>query len=251
MTHALRSIQSYGLYYGVGGEEYLSRYDLAIVDPGGRGLSGVRRLKSRGSIALAYVSVLEVPRLPTAAPPAHVLTHEGKPLANETFNNWILDPRSPRTSQRMQELIQKALQLEYDGVFLDCLDDVESPLVPASMRMELLPATAWLVQEASQLKCAVVQNWGLHHLLPLTAHVIDGICYEDFPYREVGMIPAMHSGIRFLQKVQTDLGVRVLALNHSITDLDSAAVARDTAERCGFTWYGTSTYTDLPPGVRR
>ncbi len=248
MARGLRTIQSFALYYGMGGEDVLSHFDLALVDPGGRNRVGVRQLKERGAIALAYVSVLEVGRKTGYSPPANVLRWQGDPVANEEFNNWILDPRLAATQQRFDSLVHEALSLQYDGVFLDTIGDVEDRQFAPAFMGELVPAAAWLVAETARQypQCLLVQNWGLHRLLPLTAPLLDGVCWEDFPYDEIGAVPTVHSGIRRMNSFQNQVGLQVLALNQGINSPAVARTAQDAAERCGFLWYGTSDYLQLP-----
>lgn len=252
MSHALRSVRNFALYYGWGGEEPLSHFDLAIVDPGGRDADGVKRLKQRGSIALGYLSVLEVPRR-SGLPPANVLRFNGAPVEKTEFQNWILDPRSPQTLRRFKEDAEKVLHLGYDGFFLDTIGDIEDRRFPPPFMAELVPAAARLVSELVRQfpGRVVVQNWGLHHLLPLTASLLDGVCWEDFPYAQVGPVPSIHSGIRVLNNFQDQTGLRVLALNHSLTGPETAQDARAAAQRCGFIWYGIESYLHLPQELPR
>lgn len=244
----LKPFNSYAVYYGQAGEEILSRFDLAIVDPGGRSPAGVQRLKERGAAALAYVSALEVPRRPDTGPPGNVLIHNGRPASNEEFNNWVLDPRLPPTRRRFLDLAERALALGFDGIFVDTIGDVEDHRFPPELSGELLPAAAWLVAETARQhpNCVLVQNWGLFGLLPLTVHHLDGVCWEDFPFRQIGPLPSLHPGIRRLNSLQNRTSLRVLALNQGITDPSDRLRAVETAERCGFIWYGTSNYLELP-----
>lgn len=246
MVRRLLPIGSYALYYGAYGETFLSRYDLVVTDSGRRGPEGLRRIKQSGTLALAYVSTLEVPRVKAAWPPSNALTVSGVPQVNEPFGNWILDPRLDQTRIRLLSLVEQAYTQGYDGVFMDCLGDVEDERFEA-LRGEILPAAAWLVAEVARRypSCILVQNWGLHHLLPLTAEMLDGVCWEDFPYRQVAREP-QRSGVRNLQKLQQSLGLRVLALNHGLGDEASYLEARDAADRCGFLWYGCRDYLHLP-----
>lgn len=248
MQQGLRSVRSYALYYGMGGEDVLSHYDLAVVDPGGRTPDGVEAIKERGTIALGYVSVLEVPRLAGVAAPPNVLRWQGQLQVQQEFNNWVLDPRAPLTRNRFLRVVESVLQQGYQGIFLDCVSNVEDRNLPVEFRNELVPATAWLVAEVVRQfpSCLVVQNWGLHYLLPMTGQYLDAVCWEDFPFSEIGPIPSVHSGIRKLNAMQEQVGLRVLALNQNIDDPVMSHVARAAAERCGFLWYGTTRYIDLP-----
>lgn len=247
MPAGLSSVRSYCLYYGWDGEEVLATYDLAIIAPEGHDADGLQRLRQHGTIPLAYVGVLETPMHQDAAMPEGALTVAGKPWTNAAFGNWVLDPRSPVTRRRVLRLGEQALALGCQGLFLDTLGDVEDPHLPPALRAELLPAAASLVAELRRcLPALLVQNWGLQHLLPLTTPMLDGVCWEAFPYRSIKADPLDHGAIRKLQQFQAG-GLRVLALNESLPhDHEDYGWARTVATRCQFLWYGTSRYIDLP-----
>lgn len=253
MAHRLGSVRSYALYYGFGGEEILSQYDLAIVDPGGHDADGLRRLKAKGTLALAYISILEVNRRESGAPPHNVLRLKGQPMAKEEFDNWVLDPRSPLTSQRLLGLAEELWHRGYDGLFLDTIGDVEDRRFAPGEASELVVAASRLVRELhfTLPEAILVQNWGLHRLLPLTATWVDGVCWEEFPYKQVGPVPAVHSGIRTLQAYQDETRLRVLALNQAMANDGEREAAASAAERCNFLWYGTTDYLHLPGQVLR
>lgn len=244
----MKPIRSFAVYYGPDGENILSRFDLVIVDPGGRLPESVKRLKGRGSAVLAYLSALEVPRRPNEAPPRNVLVCNGRPAVNEEYNNWILDPRLPQTRLRLLELTERSLDLGFDGIFIDTIGDVEDCRFSPALSGEILPAASWLVAETSRKNpaCFLVQNWGLMQLLPLTVSYLDAVCWECFPFEKIGPVPSLHPGIRRLSTLQSQTGLQVLALNQGITGQSARARAKAAAERCGFAWYGTSSYLELP-----
>lgn len=247
MRADLSSVRSYALYYGWGGEEVLATYDLAIIAPEGHDADGLTRLRQHGTIALAYLGVLETPMHSEELMPEGTLTVDGKPWTNVAFGNWVLDPRSPATRRRVLRLGEEALALGCQGLFLDTLGDVEDPHLPPALRAQLLPAAASLVAELRRcLPALLVQNWGLQHLLPLTAPLLDGVCWEAFPYRSIKADPLAHGAIRKLRQLQAD-GLRVLALNEGVPEEhEDYGWARTVATRCHFLWYGTSRYIDLP-----
>jgi hypothetical protein len=243
----LSSVRSYALYYGWGGEEVLATYDLAIIAAEGHDAEGLKRLRQHGTLPLAYVGALETPMHKDEATPDGVLTVGGVPWTNAAFGNWVLDPRAPATRRRLLRVAEQALLLGCQGLFLDTLGDVEDLRLPPALRAELLPAAANLIAELRRcLPGPLVQNWGLQHLLPLTAPMLDGVSWEAFPYRSIKADPLTHSAIRNLHRLQAD-GVRVLALNEGLPPQHADySWAQTVATRCQFLWYGTSRYIDLP-----
>ena len=248
MSGALGRVGDFAVYYGTGGEQVLSRYDLAVVEPAGRGPQEIASLKSGGGLALAYLSVLERAGTRGEPAPAGVLAGDGRPVFNEQFGNWVLDPRDEGVRRRVLELAAYLLSQGYDGLFLDTLADLEDFALPPALRGECVLAAARLVADlAKSRRCVLVQNRGFHQVLPVTARHLDGVCWEDFPYERIGRFPARYGGVRMLQTLERANGMRVLALNEGVSTPKEARSAQRVARRCGFPWYGTPRYTDLPP----
>lgn len=247
MARGLRGVRSVAFYYGGGFERTLQSFDLAVVDPSLFTSREILSVKEKGTKLVAYVSVLETPADEGTRAPENVLLVDGTPLKNERYRNWVLDPRHQETIKRTLDLADSALDKGYDGFFLDTVGDVEDLSLPARVRSEVLPAAAHLVRKVREHhpERLLLQNWGLQSLLPLTVSYLDGVVWENFPFRRIGIWPTLHPGIRRLQTYQNDLGLNVIALNGAIPTSERAE-SRDAAIRCGFLWYGTESYT-VPP----
>lgn len=245
----LHGVQRWIVYYGFGKLELLSRFELAVLAPGGHRRAELFWLKERGVRLLAYVSALEVSQQAEGLAPDNVLCVGTAPFCNEEFGNWVLDPRRSATSRRLNALAEAALDAGYDGLFLDTLGIVEDRRLSAPVRGELVPAAAWLVAElASQFPSVpLVQNWGFEQLLPLTAPWLAGVCWEDFPWRDIGLLPTSHAGVRKMVRLQEARPLRVFALNQGLRDPAERMEAQAAAERCGFAWYGAPTYLEPVP----
>lgn len=251
MPKGLRGTRSVAVYYGQGSEQVLSSFDLVVVHPDNVKATAVQFLRSKGTRTLAYLSALEIPRDPHRPVPETALRIGDTPLVQEEFNNWILDPRQPRVRDRLYDLAAKVSDLGFDGIFIDTLGDVEDRRIPASLRSLLAPAAAHLVAGlVEEVGCgAIVQNWGLYDLLPLTAPYLDGICWENFPYQRIGLLPALHPGVRRMHSLQEQYGLTVIALNQGLSVGKDRKLAKDAAAHCDFIWYGTEDYTLLPVEV--
>lgn len=246
MPGRLQDVRSFAVYYGTGAADSLSRFDMAVIDAGAQGSDGVHRIKSRGCLVLGYLSALEVPQQPCEGAPLWALRDARGPLVNSAFGNWIIDPRSAFAGARLFAEVRRAAALGCDGVFLDTLADVEDfPTAPGEAT-EIVTAAAGLVKSlADRVGCVIVQNRGFHRLLPMTASSLDGVCWEAFPYRRIGFMPRLHSGISALAKLRSR-GLAVFALNEGVVGSADRARAAAAARRCGFPWYGTARYTDPP-----
>jgi hypothetical protein len=119
---------------------------------------------------------------------------------------------------------------------------------PHDLLTALVPAAAHLVAGlAEDVRCGViVQNWGLFELLTLTAPYLDAVCWEGFPYRLIGPLPALHPGVRRLHALQEQYRLAVIALNEGLPVGPERDIAQAAAARCDFLWYGTENYTLLP-----
>lgn len=117
-----RRISSWACYYGR--EDItakLSRFDLAILAPGGQDPAPLRRA---GIKTLVYVSAGEVsadgPYYEEARKHGLLIRH------NENWNSWVVDLRESAWKELFFEcIIPDALEDGYDGLFIDTLD---SPL---------------------------------------------------------------------------------------------------------------------------
>ena len=245
MPGKLSTHTRYALYYGPGGPGLLDGYDLAILAPSGWSSEMRGTLQARGASLLAYLTVLEIPA--GGPPPPHVLRHQGRPLQNPAWGNWILDPRHPETLRRLLARVAALRTAGWDGLFLDTVADVESPELPLDLQAQLIPSAARLVAEvaASWPSAALVQNWGFGPLLPLTAPYLDGVCWESFPHDELARGGPVKALSQRLNAWSTARNFRVFALNETTAD---PAQAVSVAGQWGFLWYAASgSYTAPPP----
>ncbi len=265
MSRRLGDVRTFAVYYGTGGEDVLSTYDLAIVAAPGRDRERIAAIREKGTLILAYLSVLEAPlgepddvRRPGEAlvqeAPANVLTGPGGPVVNRQWRTWVLDPRHERTRDRFLGQAEDLLDRGYDGLFLDTMADLED--LPEAVaaggltgQATIVEAARLVAEAAASFGCAMVQNRGFRLLLPLTMPYLDGLCWESFPYRRIGLFPRRNRTIRSLQGAEGAAGLRVLALNEwsetKVAQQEERSASR-AARRCGFPWYGTLHYTDLP-----
>jgi hypothetical protein len=245
MPRRLDAVRSFAVYYGRGGLDVLSTFDLLILEPLAWQAADLALLKNRGCLLVAYLSALEVPA--NGDPPAHLLRVNGQSVENRAYKNWILDPRATATRQRFLDKAATLLADGYDGLFIDTLADVEEGYVPADIRDLLVPAAARLVAEVAHghPDALLLQNRGLNYLFPRTACHLDGVLWEDFPFAH-SLLPVVEreSWERVAVLRQADR-VRVLALNAGLVP-ERQARARSIAAACGYPWYHADAYTLLP-----
>ncbi len=245
--------KNYALYYGSGRATELALYDIAIVEPAGQSINSLRELTSSGTLAVAYLSVMELPpwskefRLLKAG---DFLKEEGKdkPYINPQYGNYWLDLRSKRWTDLLLHKVSYLLDgLGYDGLFLDTVSYVESLQIPTAMRSELLQAAAEIVRQMKMKFPGriLIQNCGLEELYRLTAGTVDGICWENPPLDRVECQEWAAQVVRNLKQVKETFGMQVFLL---VEENDLCArefhLVKEVALANGFlVYYAPSNYT--------
>lgn len=214
------SAKNYALYYGRGRAIELAQYDIAIVEPAGQSINSLREFETSGTVAIAYLSVMEIPPWSEEIGllnSSDFLQVEGseKPYINQQYGNYWLDLRSQRWTDLLLHRIAYLLEgAGYDGLFLDTVGYVESLQIPMSMRSALLEAAAQIVFKIKMRfpGCILIQNCGLEELYKLTAGYIDGICWENPPLDRVASQEWADLIIRNLEKLKKTNGLQVFLL---------------------------------------
>lgn len=179
------SARNYVVYYGHGKEDVLSSYDIAIVEPAGHDSNDIQALKSKGTLALAYVSVLEInPSLPLypLLKEEDFITYDGRSFLNEEYQNRIVKLYSRRwQSLLLHHIGQLLFQQGYDGIFLDTLADLEYMRFSAQDYERSICAVVDFLRHIREsfTSFLFVQNNGYQRLNQFTTAFIDGICCEN------------------------------------------------------------------------
>lgn len=230
-----RDAKTFAVYYGYGKEEELSRYDIAIVEPGGHNAEGIGRLEASGTVALAYVSVLEVN---SSTPGAQSLREEdfvfedGRPKCNETYHTKIARLYSDRWLSVLLRRVERLLLCDgYDGIFLDTLADLECLDFSREEYHKMLNAALRLLAGLRSRfpQHLVVQNNGLGKLYSATSAYLDGICWENPPAADPAEIERLG---KFLCDLSERGDLKILLLLNRDHDL-----WQRMAERYGFLSY--------------
>lgn len=181
----LNSVRSFAVYYGFGREEELACFDMAVVEPKGHTGSGLAEVKSRGTLLIAYLSIMEVPfwdennKLLT---PADYLWEKGKIITNKlNYNPW-LNMASPKWKKILLHQVSFLLeQRGYDGLFLDTAAYVEDHRLAPDLRQELMHSICTMIYQIRSLypEHILIQNGGFNQLYTYTLPFIDGLCWEN------------------------------------------------------------------------
>lgn len=181
----IHHIKNFAVYYGMGKENELSKYDLVIVEPLGQNENTINFLKQNNTIVIAYVSFLEVHKM---CPGYDLLKKEDFLMKNENYvinqeyNTRLVDLSSKRwASILIHHIGNLHKNLMYDGIFIDTLGDIEYFSLSSETKALLINAALQILNEIKILfpNLIIVQNNGLKYIYLVTGNYIDGICLEN------------------------------------------------------------------------
>lgn len=210
--------RNFALFYGCGRGEEMSRFDVAVVEPAGQNKDSLRIMRESGTLALAYLSVVEVnPGAPEfkLLKDKDFLSRDGRPVINDEYGNYMADLRS---SSWTGLLLRKAGSLMagsgYDGLFLDTIGNVEFCGFEAGLRDSLLFAAADVVRQIRKTfaEFILVQNNGLENLCLLTSGDINGICWENPCFHDQSRMLWASVVTSRLEELKERHGIKVLML---------------------------------------
>lgn len=166
--------------------EYLSGFDLVILESQLHDRDGIQSLTSAGTIVLGYHSIMEAPRWNRKRfgrlQPDDFLKLGGTTCRIPEWDAFLLDLR--QNSCRSLLLDEATDMLEHQGfagLFLDTVDDLHSDWLDSTLQYEMRNAYQSLVSELrSRYPSAVfVQNRGFG-TLRFVMELLDGILWEDW-----------------------------------------------------------------------
>lgn len=246
------SAKNYALYYGCGRANQLAQYDIAIVEPSGHSTDSLVEIKSSGTLAIAYLSVMEIPpwsedleRLKTR----DFLHLDGQPYLNQEFGNFWVDLCSSRWVNLLLERVDYLLEkVGYDGLFLDTVGYVESRLLSSKLRNKLQSAAVKIVGKIRKRfpECILIQNCGLEDLFIRTAGYLDGICWENPPLNQLASQAWAAQIISTLEreKKSHNLQVFLLVEQDHLSAQDFYLVEKVAYDKQFLVYNAPSNYTD-------
>lgn len=217
-------VGNYALFYGIGKTEELAHFDMAIVEPAGQNGAGIRRLKDKGTLVIAYVSVIEVcpdSDMVKMLKPEDYLVLKGQRAVNEHFGNYLMDLRSKRCVDLLLHYIGRLfIQQGYDGIFLDTVGNAETRAVLDEYGEDMIIA---YVEFLKRLKdrykdMLVIQNNGLERLVKFVPGLIDGICWENPPFAREECTLWSNEVTDRLERLWKEYGIRVFLLMEEVDE---------------------------------
>lgn len=177
-------------------------------------IAGLR--SSFDSQVLAYISVCEVrgdvPHYKAALLSDH-LRINGKAKRNEYWDTHVMDVRQLHWQEILHKLVHKAIDMGFDGVFLDTVDRCEDDDLPQDVAESCCRS---LVEFMSQIKtrygCSLLQNGGMKRLRYLAEDYVEAVCWEGFPVPH-SWPAGFPKELLSVSSWQKDSGVRIIAIH--------------------------------------
>ncbi|HZG77927.1 MAG TPA: endo alpha-1,4 polygalactosaminidase [Paenibacillus sp.] len=238
-----REMKRYALYYGYGETERLASFDAAIVEPKGHTKDSIATLRAEGTLAIAYVSVIEIASFDPLYPmleSSDFLTIGGSRARNEGFDTELVSLRSERWRGLLSHRIGSLLFRDgYDGVFLDTIGDAEWTSLGGESPKECEAAAAFVTELRKLFPDHIlIQNNGLEYILERTAAVVDAYCWENPPVGVPGSVRWIASLSEHLRRFRERHGTLALC----VTDReDTAEATKRWAESEGYRFYAASS----------
>lgn len=208
---------NYALFYGRGKASELVQYEVVVLEPSGQSSDSLREIQRSGTLAIAYLSVVEVPvwsKVFSQLKSTDFLQVNVRPYINSEYGNYWVDLASRHWQDLLLQNVSELLDRGYDGIFLDTIGYVESVSLSPLMRAIQLQAAHQIVQRIRTCfpKHILIQNCGLEELYLLNARYIDGICWENPPLNRSESEDWANIVLGNLERVKESYGLQILLL---------------------------------------
>lgn len=238
--------KSFAIYYGTGRETSLSKYDIAVIEPLGHTESGINQIKASGTLAIAYLSAIEInPSDPVFRylNDDDFLKKSGIRMSNEIFGNYLVDIRSQRWQKILfHQIARLIIGLGFDGLFIDTISNAEAPFVIQEYGLFIIQEAALFLSKIRQEypDSIMIQNNSMEKLLSYTSGIVDGICWENPPVGSKKSQLWMQEVMNRLDIVKKQDNMKILVIYESNKEDDQRILK-------GFESKGYLTYL-TPPG---
>lgn len=188
MNNKLKNVKSFAVYYGYNNEDYLKSFDLLVLEPKGHTKEGIMALKKIGKKVVAYISISEI----EVSDSDFILLDDddlfeinGEKLYNSNYKTFQMDIRKEKVKNILLHRAYKLIEDGYDGFFLDTIGNFEYYNIYQGIFDEFLNSATQFVSDIRKNfeNALIIQNNGLLHLCDNTAKYIDGLCFENPPYK--------------------------------------------------------------------
>lgn len=158
--------------YGRLNPEDIKGYDYVILEPQFYNIYEIRKIKSQNEKVLAYISIGEV----NANAPHYAELKDHTAGKNEIWDSYYLDLKSEKTVNTLLRIIDRTLDKEYDGFFLDNVDNYTTWGAQPNQKQDLVNFLKTISEKHPDK--IWIQNAGLE-LVPDTARYVDAIVIES------------------------------------------------------------------------
>ncbi len=181
-------IRNFVLYYGYKKHEELAEYDLIIIEAGAHSIEDLKKIRSKKSKTVAYMSFVEI------IPGAMMLSkledddflkdEKNERLMNYDFGNYIVDIRASIWREYILDKISELIEvLGYDGIFIDTITNIERNDLLWRYNFDLHKSYEALLRDIREKypEIILIQNNGFNSLIDYSWKYIDYLCWENPP----------------------------------------------------------------------
>ena len=234
--------KNFALFYGYDHIEQLGSYDLVVVEPLAYKNEDIMQLKSKGIIVVAYFSLLEIhPDSPYFGlfSEHDFLRADDQLIKNEYFGTYIIDLRLEKCRSIQKKLVEKLIDLGYDGIFVDTVSSAELAVVKANFGDKIAESVGSFVKHLKDKhqQLILIQNNGFADVIKHTKNFIDAICWENPSYGKKGCVGWTNNIDKMLLRLEKRKNIKIMLLEDKVHDETKNNIVKDTAFERGWLYY--------------
>ena len=158
--------------YGRLEPETIKGYDYVVLESQHYNIYEITKIKSQNKKVVAYISLGEI----NADSKYFDLLKENTFGKNEIWNSYYLNLKSENTIEKIMEMVKNTLNIGYDGLFFDNIDNFTSFGPQSQQKEDLLKLLKTIDNDYSDH--VFIQNAGIQ-IISETAQYVDAIVIES------------------------------------------------------------------------
>jgi hypothetical protein len=215
--NSLKAATNFAVYYGHNQEKYLSHYDLLILEAKGHLKENLVSLKNNGKIIIAYLSIMEISKedkLFNLLSSDDFIKLDDEIIENKEYKTFYMDISKDKIQRLLIKRAIEIINIGYDGLFFDTASNIEFLDIPYKFKEKLFNAVKSILQEIKIIfeNSILIQNNGIENLCDYTNTYLDGICFENPPYKTFSNFIWTLSAFKKLDILKNEYNIKVLIL---------------------------------------
>lgn len=219
----LLDVNSYKIYYGEIDDsqaKQLSNYDMVVIEPHETTTEHVSEIKESGTIALGYISIMELQtwdeEFVEKVKDTDYLLDDGEKVYVEDWDTYLMDITNPHYQQLLlDEIEEEIIEKQFDGILLDTVGDIDDFYHDdEEMASYLRNGYVELLQSISEKHSdlLLLQNWGFETLETSSKDYVDAIMWEDFDKNSLKNSKWGQDWIQYFQTLESEENIAVFTV---------------------------------------